>query len=926
MKKIMYLVFVITALNCSQSVLAQLVIEATDVLPTVKATTYDFDGEGEVKDSYSGGVFDLRGFDYVVSEALPENVEHVWPTFLSYPIQLGDSDHRVLTVGPDGSRLELLYIADREGILVTPLQEVPALRIDIFLQLVTPDSIIKGLDGYVFLTKSSTFAELAQDPGDPESDEPVKHILYIRDWGLNISFHNTFGDFADDPVHLLSQSLNASEKDTVKICADGSEATLVSIIGTIAGVAMEDIGLSFKGDPVAQNEAEFGSFALQDVFADKDSLVFRYTHPRIVNSTGPFNDLTLRVVDKNDPAEALFEQPVQMYRAPVVMVHGLWSEAAAFTKMRNSFVESQLWPQNLTYPIQYKNSADAHFSKNWPIVKDKINKFILRLIRKKISTGRTNVVAHSMGGILTRLFIQSADYDNQVARLVTLNTPHSGSQWGDFLTDDPCGQLVSDYLDFFNSDTKRGAISDLRVNGNAILRDLNGATLNLNTAPSHSIITSAVVTTPSARKSWVRMLLRKMNFLLVVAGSTIDEAIQSTQDFINTTLNDETNDVIVSSSSQSGGLSRKSTILNTAHMGAAESDEVIEHVSILLRQDSEDAFFFSRSGYNPRRLTHDFENSVFDDVCKFFSSQNSLAKNTDVSSEFKITSPLSETTLQPGETISITFTGTESFPIVLFTGGSRQAGIINELDEVSTGTFTYAAPLKAIGRIRLNILSYSKEAKFVSDEIYVNIQPSATVNSISIEPDYIVLDSIGFEITVSANFSDGISRDITEAPELILNIENPTLAVFDNDRILQAVALGETEIQASYKGKLASTTVRVKTLPNPTSIKQRDFNNNSKLTIPPASFTLNQNHPNPFNASTTIIYNLEKEAYVRLTIYNSKGQMSVRLVNQIEFVGEHKVMWAGVGNDGKTLPSGIYFFELRVGENESAVKKMVFLK
>jgi hypothetical protein len=88
----------------------------------------------------------------------------------------------------------------------------------------------------------------------------------------------------------------------------------------------------------------------------------------------------------------------------------------------------------------------------------------------------------------------------------------------------------------------------------------------------------------------------------------------------------------------------------------------------------------------------------------------------------------------------------------------------------------------------------------------------------------------------------------------------------------------------------------------------------------PASFSLSQNYPNPFNPTTTIRYELPKESFVHLAVYNVLGQLVRMLVNQTEEPGEKAVSF-----DGASLPSGIYFYRISAGAFTD-VRKMVVLK
>src|SRR3989338_8444773 len=53
----------------------------------------------------------------------------------------------------------------------------------------------------------------------------------------------------------------------------------------------------------------------------------------------------------------------------------------------------------------------------WPVIKE---------AQALSPTGKVDIVAHSMGGLVSRAYIQSDDYDDEVDQLITLGTPHYG--------------------------------------------------------------------------------------------------------------------------------------------------------------------------------------------------------------------------------------------------------------------------------------------------------------------------------------------------------------------------------------------------------------------------------------------------------------------------------------------------------------------
>jgi len=88
----------------------------------------------------------------------------------------------------------------------------------------------------------------------------------------------------------------------------------------------------------------------------------------------------------------------------------------------------------------------------------------------------------------------------------------------------------------------------------------------------------------------------------------------------------------------------------------------------------------------------------------------------------------------------------------------------------------------------------------------------------------------------------------------------------------------------------------------------------------PRAFMLHQNRPNPFNASTEIIYELLADRYVAMNIFNIKGQQVAALVDADQAAGRYVVRWIPTG-----LASGVYFCHLPAGSS-ARTRKMVLLR
>jgi hypothetical protein len=89
--------------------------------------------------------------------------------------------------------------------------------------------------------------------------------------------------------------------------------------------------------------------------------------------------------------------------------------------------------------------------------------------------------------------------------------------------------------------------------------------------------------------------------------------------------------------------------------------------------------------------------------------------------------------------------------------------------------------------------------------------------------------------------------------------------------------------------------------------------------------SVDQNYPNPFNTSTRLNYSLSNGGNVKILIYNSIGQKVRTLVNEFQQSGNHFADWDGTDDEGISVSSGAYFYELQV-DHFRAVRKMVMVK
>ncbi len=88
----------------------------------------------------------------------------------------------------------------------------------------------------------------------------------------------------------------------------------------------------------------------------------------------------------------------------------------------------------------------------------------------------------------------------------------------------------------------------------------------------------------------------------------------------------------------------------------------------------------------------------------------------------------------------------------------------------------------------------------------------------------------------------------------------------------------------------------------------------------PGKAELYQNYPNPFNPETTIKFYNNMSGNVKLTVYNTKGEVVANLINGRMGAGIQSVKF-----DASNLNSGIYYYRLEA-PTRTLTKKMVLVK
>ena len=212
----------------------------------------------------------------------------------------------------------------------------------------------------------------------------------------------------------------------------------------------------------------------------------------------------------------------------------------------------------------------------------------------------------------------------------------------------------------------------------------------------------------------------------------------------------------------------------------------------------------------------------------------------------------------------------------------------------------------AVESDRLCLVSYSLEILDISSAPNLELLGAYSVSwpwiyglSVSENHAVLALSDLGIQVV-----------DITDpaSPQLVSTFDTPS---FSN-----GVSVRDNIVYIADLSSLISLR-----LPDPTGVEEPTGHG----PLLPTGYELYQNHPNPFNPSTRIAYDIPNGTNVSLSIYNVLGQQVRVLVDSYETAGHHTVLWDGRDSRGGAVASGVYFYRM-ISPDGSLSKKMLLLK
>lgn len=551
--------------------------------------------------------------------------------------------------------------------------------------------------------------------------------------------------------------------------------------------------------------------------------------------------LQLSLLDQYDGLVGyLGSREIKVVRPGLMLVHGFRDNSSCFhglysylTSVDNDYEDWQV------LKVDYSSTNKAGFATNVAIVKDCAYDLYEQLKEHGILSGRYDFVGHSMGGLLARKYAQESNNDG-VNRLITVNTPHSGSQIADLVMElgeiaaiigkripNPYVKLAVGALALFVTRSGRyDAFKDLSPSSEAI-RELNANTGFENGIPIHafcSYLTAGEDEEPRGQivkeksTNFLGFLVESVSFFVQDVMLHPSQPIGKT--ILDNILEDNHHDAVVSLTSQRGGLPNGCvTVLSSEFKGwrGEESDAYhsnvvnmgtnINGIAQLLRESKSSAKF-SRYGFEPVDLTI------------------SSARQQEQKNGLDFNEP------SEGQFIKIHVAKADDARIINV-GLNYSDDVMSNLvflrlsDDVilsagNESSYRFAIPDTYDGTFTVYALGRTSNNALVADTAMVSYESTQMLDSL-----YFAVDTMSVEVgqrlmvDVTALWSNG---EQTSIDPFFTTTDSSKLAI-DGINII-GKSEGECLLVASYKGKYDTLSVTV--LPrDPASIEKKQLTNDN---------------------------------------------------------------------------------------------------
>ena len=771
--------------------------------------------------------------------------------------------------------------------------------------------------------------------------EKSGEIIGLGTFPTNTAFqppdgYNTLGDLGDFFYTFRETTSNCNTKvtfsdkeDTTRIvsgaASDGESKVIIQISNLCDDVSKKDIKITIsEQDGQLEDDKKIVDGVFTQTWKAPENFVREGQDDDL--DTGK-RELNFQITIKGEEVAA---PDFYLFKPPVVLVHGIWANAGSLKSMEDYLKEN--YSEEWVFPISY--TSDLHFASNITTVSGRISGIINavknNLFENPIVVKQADVVAHSMGGILTGLYVASNDYENNINRLVTIGTPHSGSEMANFTLHFLYNEMTSEersalFKSPFYKMFKRmkgsftgGALEDLQVDSSAV-KDYRKGWQNVQKVPVYAIQGKPQGEGPSFLIDFFVYSGSKFSKIPIIGQEiglwywdcTLDSATTYFEganadpvdrDFLYDPLNIEaglfgskkSSDFVVSLTSQKGGSSAYDTIEVEDHTKETDDSEVQEKVAELLNSSIDK---FDKNGFSPPADYSVPEVGVVTIEQETNSQSLYIARTLEEegtsTGKLNITSPEDGKVFSPGDTVTVevTYDGQPKNGIYFLS----QDGSIG-VDDSAPYEFQFQIDEEFIGSMLIVVWAVNEEGGIEEGSVEISIEPDDQPESISITPSGPVYTERGSEVMlyVEGTYPVGVTRDITShAVGTSYSSADSSIASITEDGVITAVSVGETTItvengvSAEYKVYVLSCNAKKISVSEKTLTLKRKESKNVTVTLTGNDGCLSE--------GKTVTASINKAGQKRITIsststaVDSNGQEIFTITANNKKTGKAKV-------------------------------------
>jgi pimeloyl-ACP methyl ester carboxylesterase len=516
----------------------------------------------------------------------------------------------------------------------------------------------------------------------------------------------------------------------------------------------------------------------------------------------------------------LVTRTLNIYRPPVVLVHGLWGRGSTWgtvvTRLRDHHYEVC---DGCIVDYYYDQNASGSFDPSQPgvpirEVANASGAAVKQYRQSGIAISQVDVIAHSMGGLVVRArTAQMSDFkrkDNYYAgdfhKIITIGTPHSGTPLADWLGQHEnrvtaTGLTVKQFFETLHRPFGQG-VYQLEESSFAIRNIERGETA----VPTFAIV--GVAPQDSCSKTNLNAFLK-----LAFTVDTTDGLLRGVGNHDN----------LVPVQSQTGGFTSDSVpgVVHSQLEWPAGAFKTCRDLDELHSPDViNKALNFLSAPIAPGSLSANALASRMEsgpvaglDINPAINPTEVLrATSTVVTASAVSISPSPGAVVHPGDIVNIAFS---------LSGGNALDGAVVIIGDRFTvlegpGAFSipYSVPPEQAGRIDVTVLTYGPGPENYKATTYIIVAPNQPLSAVNVSPRTVSISQPGqrYQLLVTGQLADGTQVDLTPGTAgtsyALASGINRVVSV-SPDGLLEGRAIGEETILVAYSGVTYTVNVTV---------------------------------------------------------------------------------------------------------------------